>query len=170
MAPKDEFGAIGCVSVAQSVGNVFYIATAASIFQNVGVKDVTSLVPANMADDVRPLLAGASGALFKALSESQGIAVTAAIVQSLDKVYLMLVSASAVCLILAPFLGVSRLPSLAVDTVRLLTYGLDGKGRLKEVAEIFSAWILRFINGLGSVQIDKLGLNNEKGTLCVRFP
>ena len=109
MAAEDEFGAIGCVSVAQSVGNVLYIATAANIFQNVGVKYVTPLVPANMADGVRPLLAGASSALFKALSESQRAEVTAAITQSLDKVYLLLVSASAVCLILAPFLGVSPL-------------------------------------------------------------
>ena len=74
-----------------------------------------------MASEVRPLLAGTSGVLFKVLSESQGIAVTAAIIQSLDKVYLLLVSASAVCLILAPFLGVSALPSQAVGTVRLLT-------------------------------------------------
>ena len=89
-----------------------------------------------MANGVRPLLAGASGELFKALSESQRIAVTAAIVRSLDKVYLMLVSASAVCLILAPFLGVSPLPSLAVGTVRLLTCGLEGKGCLKEAQSI----------------------------------
>lgn len=108
VAPEDEFGAIGCVSVAQSVGNVFYIATAANIFQNVGVERVTQLLPADMAGGVRPLLAGASGALFSALNADQKTAVTAAIIQSLDEVYFMLVSASAVCLILAPFLGVSN--------------------------------------------------------------
>ena len=105
-APEDEYGAIGCVGVAQPVGNVFFIATASNIFQNLGVAYVAPLVPPELNHNVRPLIAGTSSALFEKLSASVRDDVTAAIIQAMDKTYPLLAAASALCLILAPFMGV----------------------------------------------------------------
>ena len=109
---EEIFDAIAFLSAAQGLGLVFFLSTAGNIFQNLGVNYVTPLVPADLASNVRPLIAGTSSALFDQLPANTREQVLAAIIQAMDKVYLPGLAASAIALILAPFLGVS-LPSPA---------------------------------------------------------
>lgn len=105
--PKDIFNAIGVISLVQCIGITFFPSLSGSIFQNMGTKHITPLLPSDYSGDPRVILAGASGTEWQSFSEAVQPQLVSAIVDAMSNVYIMIVIASGITALLSPFLGVS---------------------------------------------------------------
>jgi MFS family permease len=107
--PKDIFNAIGVISLAQCLGITLFPSLSGGIFQNMGAKYISPLLPSHYSGDPRVVLAGASGAEWQSFSEEVQAQLVNAIVDAMSNVYIMTVVASGITVLLSPFLGVSTL-------------------------------------------------------------
>ncbi|KKY17543.1 putative efflux pump antibiotic resistance [Diplodia seriata] len=106
----EALDAVGALSVAQGMGLVFFVSVAGIIYQNLGYNFIAPLVPAELLDDARDLLAGSSSNLFASLDPDTGSRVTAAIVKALDNTYLPAVAVACLSFLCALTLGAAKVP------------------------------------------------------------
>lgn len=106
---KDIFNAIGVVSLVQCIGITFFPSLSGNIFQNVGARYITSLLPSDYSGDPRVILAGASGVEWQTFSEDVQAQLVGVIVDAMSNVYIMIIIACGITALLSPFLGVSHL-------------------------------------------------------------
>ena len=107
--PKDIFNAIGVVSLAQCIGITFFPSISGSIFQNVGARNISPLLPSDYSGDPGAILAGASGPEWQSFSEDIQARLVHAIVDAMSNNYIMIIVAGGITVLLSPFLGVSTL-------------------------------------------------------------
>ncbi|KAK4235958.1 mfs drug efflux transporter [Achaetomium macrosporum] len=107
---NEVLDATGALSLAQGLGLVFFTSLFGSIFQNLGMRYIEPLVPPELLQEARDLLAGSKSDLFSSLSPEVREQVIAAIISALGKAYLASVAAAGVSLILSPFLGLKKIP------------------------------------------------------------
>lgn len=105
--PEDIPNAIGFISVGQSVGAVLFLSVAGTIFNNEAIKAVTPILVGVSETEVEGAIAGTSSSIFETLDEATRARVVQAIIQSLDKVYGIIIAGGALVFILAFFLPVS---------------------------------------------------------------
>lgn len=107
--PKDIFNAIGVISLLQCVGITFFPSLSGNIFQNMGAKYISPLLPSDFSGNPRVILAGASGSEWQNFSEDVQARLVNAIVDAMSNVYIMIIIAGSITALLSPFLGVSTL-------------------------------------------------------------
>ena len=105
--PEDIPNAIGFISIGQSIGVVFFLSVAGTIFNNEAIKTVTPILVGVTEAEVEGAIAGTSSSIFETLDEATRARVVEAIIQSLDKVYGLIIGGGALVFILAFFLPVS---------------------------------------------------------------
>ncbi|WYZ45982.1 hypothetical protein EsH8_IX_000207 [Colletotrichum jinshuiense] len=103
--PDDIFNAIGVISLVQCIGITFFPSLSGGIFQNLGAKYISSILPSDFAGDPRVILAGASSPEWQSFSEDVQARLAGAIVDAMSNIYIMVVVASGITVLLSPFLG-----------------------------------------------------------------
>ncbi|KAL8729269.1 MAG: hypothetical protein Q9166_004890 [cf. Caloplaca sp. 2 TL-2023] len=109
VSPDDIPNAVGFISIGQSVGVVVFLAIAGTVFNNEAVKAVTPILTGVSETDVEAAIAGTSSAIFESLDERTRSRVVEAIIQSMDKVYGVVIAGGALTFILAVFLPRQKL-------------------------------------------------------------
>ncbi|KAK7994989.1 hypothetical protein PG990_013762 [Apiospora arundinis] len=104
----DVFNAVGVLSVAQGLGIVFFVSVAGIVYQNLGVRYIAPLLPADFAGAKNDVLAGASSAVYRSFSAEVRDAIDRAIIMAMSRVYTLSMAASALTAITAPLLGRSK--------------------------------------------------------------
>ncbi|KAL8669403.1 MAG: hypothetical protein Q9168_006003 [Polycauliona sp. 1 TL-2023] len=107
--PEDLPNAIGFISIGQSLGVVVFLSVAGTIFNNEAIKAVKPILVSFSESDVEEAIAGTSSAIFETLDETTRARVIEAIIQSLDKVYGLVIGGGALVFILALFLPRQKL-------------------------------------------------------------
>lgn len=105
--PEDIPNAIGFIGIGQNIGVVLFLAVAGTIFNNEAIKAVTPILVGVSEPEVEGAIAGTSSSIFENLDEATRARVVEAIIQSLDKVYGIIIAGGALVFILAFFLLVS---------------------------------------------------------------
>ncbi|KAJ0117000.1 uncharacterized protein J7T55_003415 [Diaporthe amygdali] len=105
VSPKDIFNAIGVISLVQCIGITLFPSLSGNIFQNLGAKYITPILPSNFEGDPRVILAGASSPEWQSFSEDVQNRLSGAIVDAMSNVYTMTIVASGMTALLSPFLG-----------------------------------------------------------------
>ncbi|KAI1845057.1 hypothetical protein JX265_008358 [Neoarthrinium moseri] len=103
--PKDIFNAIGVISLVQCVGITFFPSLSGSIFQNLGARYISSIIPSDFTGNPRVILAGASSVEWQSFSEDVRIRLANAIVDAMSNIYTMTIVACGITAVLSPFLG-----------------------------------------------------------------
>ncbi|KAK2052495.1 MFS general substrate transporter [Colletotrichum caudatum] len=106
--PKEVFNAIGVVSLVQCIGITFFPALSGGVFQNVGAKYLSPLLPSSYSGDPRAILAGSSSTDWQRFPPDVQAQLSGAIVDAMRNVYIMTIIASGVTAILSPFLGLRK--------------------------------------------------------------
>ncbi|TAQ89186.1 hypothetical protein B7494_g2485 [Chlorociboria aeruginascens] len=106
---EDTFDAIGCLAVAQGFGITFFISVASLIFQNVGIRNITPLIPSSYTGDISALLAGSSSTLVSHFPDDVREQITAGIIKALDRVYTLPIASSSITFILSFFILKDRI-------------------------------------------------------------
>ncbi|KAL8643685.1 MAG: hypothetical protein Q9226_008188 [Calogaya cf. arnoldii] len=109
VSPEDIPNAIGFISIGQSIGVVLFLSVAGTIFSNEAIKAVTPILVGVSEAEVEGAIAGTSSSIFESLDEATRARVIEAIVQSLDKVYGIIIAGGALVFILAFFLPRQKL-------------------------------------------------------------
>ncbi|KAI4105904.1 MAG: hypothetical protein LQ339_003222 [Xanthoria mediterranea] len=107
--PGDIPNAIGFISIGQSIGVVLFLSVAGTIFNNEAIKAVTPILVGVSETEVEGAIAGTSSSIFETLDEATRARVVEAIIQSLDKVYGLIIGGGALVFILAFFLPRQKL-------------------------------------------------------------
>ncbi|KAI4232034.1 MAG: hypothetical protein LQ349_005244 [Xanthoria aureola] len=107
--PEDIPNAIGFISIGQSIGVVLFLSVAGTIFNNEAIKAVTPILVGVSETEVEGAIAGTSSSIFETLDEATRARVVEAIIQSLDKVYGLIIGGGALVFILAFFLPRQKL-------------------------------------------------------------
>ncbi|KAI4273386.1 MAG: hypothetical protein L6R38_006345 [Xanthoria sp. 2 TBL-2021] len=102
--PEDIPNAIGFIGIGQNIGVVLFLAVAGTIFNNEAIKAVTPILVGVSEPEVEGAIAGTSSSIFENLDEATRARVVEAIIQSLDKVYGIIIAGGALVFILAFFL------------------------------------------------------------------
>jgi len=106
---KDIFNAIGVISLVQCIGITLFPALSGSIFQNLGARYISPILPSDYSGDPRVILAGANSPEWQSFSEDIQSQLANAIVDAMSVNYIMTVVASGITAALSPFLGVCPL-------------------------------------------------------------
>ncbi|KAI4254387.1 MAG: hypothetical protein L6R42_007212, partial [Xanthoria sp. 1 TBL-2021] len=104
--PEDIPNAIGFISIGQSIGVVLFLSVAGTIFNNEAIKAVTPILVGVSETEVEGAIAGTRSSIFETLDEATRARVVEAIIQSLDKVYGIIIAGGALVFILAFFLPI----------------------------------------------------------------
>ncbi|KAL8752878.1 MAG: hypothetical protein Q9199_005439 [Rusavskia elegans] len=107
--PEDIPNAIGFISIGQSIGVVLFLSVAGTIFNDEAIKAVTPILVGVSETEVEGAIAGTSSSIFETLDEVTRASVVEAIIQSLDKVYGIIIAGGALVFILAFFLPRQKL-------------------------------------------------------------
>ncbi|KAL8857756.1 MAG: hypothetical protein Q9178_005656 [Gyalolechia marmorata] len=107
--PEDIPNAVGFMSIGQSVGTVLFLSIAGTIFSNEAIKAVTPILVGVSEADVEGAIAGTSSSVFATLDEATRSRVIEAIIQSMDKVYGIIIAGGALVFILSFFLPRQKL-------------------------------------------------------------
>lgn len=108
LVPPEEIpNAIGFISIGQSLGVVLFLSVAGTIFSNEAIKAVTPILVGVSETDVEGAIAGTSSGIFETLDQVTRARVVEAIIQSLDKVYGIIIAGGALVFVLSFFLPVS---------------------------------------------------------------
>ncbi|KAH9209061.1 major facilitator superfamily domain-containing protein [Leptodontidium sp. 2 PMI_412] len=101
---EDVFDAIGVLSICQGFGIVFFVSGASIIFQNLGVKYIKPFLPADYSGDPHSILGGTSNAVFQSLpAETRGL-ISEGIVKALSMTYALTIAATALTVLITPFI------------------------------------------------------------------
>lgn len=98
---------VGFMSVGQDVGIVILLSVAGSIYQNKAALRLKAALPNISPADLETIASGTANPVYDSLDESDRSSVIAAIVASINDVFVVVIAAAAVCCVLAVFLGVS---------------------------------------------------------------
>ncbi|KAL8982097.1 MAG: hypothetical protein Q9205_003290 [Flavoplaca limonia] len=110
LVPPEEIpNAIGFISIGQSLGVVLFLSVAGTIFSNEAIKAVTPILVGVSETDVEGAIAGTSSGIFETLDEVTRARVIEAIIQSLDKVYGIIIAGGALVFVLSFFLPRQKL-------------------------------------------------------------
>ncbi|KAL8992057.1 MAG: hypothetical protein Q9169_007409 [Polycauliona sp. 2 TL-2023] len=107
--PEDVPSVIGFISIGQHLGVVLFLSAAGTIFNNEAIKAVTPILVGVSGTKVEGAIAGTSSSTFATLDEVTRARVIEAIVQSLDKVYCLIIAAGAMVFVYAFFLPRQKL-------------------------------------------------------------
>ena len=109
LVPPEEIpNAIGFISIGQSLGVVLFLSVAGTIFSNEAIKAVTPILVGVSETEVEGAIAGTSSGIFETLDRVTRVRVVEAVIQSLDKVYGIVIAGGALVFVLSFFLPVSH--------------------------------------------------------------
>ena len=112
VAPEDIPNAVGFISIGQSVGVVVFLAIAGTVFSNEAIKAIVPILPGVPETEVEAAIAGTSSGVFETLDAATRARVVETIVQSMDKVYGVVIAGGALTFVLAVFLPVRYISPL----------------------------------------------------------
>jgi len=108
--PPQQVGqAIGLISTGQLVGAVISLTVGGTVFIDNATSGLTQLLPDVPLDTVKNAIAGTAGAFFDTLTPALREAALNVIVQSIDKVYILTITAGAVGFVASVFLKHERI-------------------------------------------------------------
>jgi Major Facilitator Superfamily len=95
--PKSMVGqAIGFLTTGQLVGAVISLSVGGTVLINTATAGLTQLLPDTPVETIRGAIAGTAGSFFQTLDEATRTAALGIIVSSIDKVYILTITAGAV--------------------------------------------------------------------------
>ncbi|KAI9820110.1 MAG: hypothetical protein M1832_003817 [Thelocarpon impressellum] len=109
VAPQEISMAIGFITLGQLGGGTVALAIANSLFLNQSTAKIVRLLPGVPLETVRNAISGAGSALFKSLSPELRAEVLAAIVASIGRVYILVITAAALSIVVSVFLKREKL-------------------------------------------------------------
>jgi MFS family permease len=107
--PNEIPAAIGFISMGQTLGGTIALAIANSLFLNDSTKAITALLPNASVSQVQSAVAGTGGTFLNSLSADQRTAVIGAVVNSIDKIYALGITAGALVIVLSLTMKYERL-------------------------------------------------------------
>lgn len=107
--PKDIPLAVGFITCGQVGGGTIALAISNSVFLNRSTNELVRIIPDSTAASVRGAIAGRGSALFERLTADQREAVLNALVDSIGRVYILVITAGALAIVLSAFLKREKL-------------------------------------------------------------
>jgi hypothetical protein len=97
----------GFIALAQNLGIVLALAISGSVFQNVAIGNLQTLLPSVPTEALRGTISGAGSSLYAQLSPTIRAQVLAVIVAAMSKTYILVITAGALTLVGSLFMSVS---------------------------------------------------------------
>lgn len=107
--PRQLAQAVAFIGIGQVGGITLALTMSNSIFLNESTKRIASVLPGMSRGAVQEAVSGFGGDLFRSLSSDERQRVLAAIVESIDKTFIMVITACALSLVLSVFMKRERL-------------------------------------------------------------
>jgi hypothetical protein len=104
VSPQDIPLVVGFISSSQIIGITISLAIANSVFLNSAANKLAVILPDASSEEVKAAIAGVGSTLFKSLSDDVRQKVLHAIVEALNKSYILVMTAGALTIVLSVFL------------------------------------------------------------------
>ncbi|TVY16350.1 Efflux pump DEP3 [Lachnellula arida] len=107
LAPASEVNnAVSLMTIAQVVGTILALSVSGSIFQNIALSKLASVLPNATHSDITQLVTGTSGSFYKSLSADLKTVVVEQVTMAIRDSFYYLVGSTALAFILSLFLGI----------------------------------------------------------------
>ena len=107
VSPEELGNAVGFMSAAQDVGIVFILAMAGTVYQNLAIERIATVLTNADSTDLELIVAGTSNSVFQSLPEDTRNKVIVEIASSMSGVWGILMAVGALSFVMSCFLGVS---------------------------------------------------------------